>query len=92
MTVGIFMLYFNKTQLNEAYIASVSFANVSVAQSFIFTLKISSDAAFLISRRTISHIFGESPLQIEPFLKLYGFCTKRKIFFTISGHKSFLNL
>ena len=63
VTVGIFMLYFNKTQLNEAYIASVSFANVSVAQSFIITLKISSDVAFLISQRTISHIFGALPLQ-----------------------------
>ena len=63
VTVGIFMLYFNKTQLNEAYITSVSFANVSVAQSFIITLKISSDVAFLISQRTISHIFGALPLQ-----------------------------
>ena len=81
MTVGIFMLYFNKTQLNEAYIASVSFANVSVAQSFIFTLKISSDAAFLISRRTISHIFGASPLQNRTISQIVWFLYKAKNIF-----------
>ena len=53
VAVGIFILYFFRTWLNEAYIVNVSFANPA---SFIFTIKISSDFVFLISQGTISHI------------------------------------
>ena len=61
MTVGLFMLYFLRTPLNEAYTANVPFAK-SVRASiccpeFYSSLKISSDFAFFISRETISHFF-----------------------------------
>ena len=79
----------------------------SVVQSFIILKKISSDFAFLISQRTISHIFGAREdilsvpkytvrfhrlCRVESFLRLYGFCTEWKISFIISGPKSFLAL
>ena len=81
--------------------------HLSVVQSFILFLKISSDFAFLISQGTISHILGarEDMLsvpkytvrflricRVESFLRLYGFCTEWKISFIISGPKSFLAL
>ena len=65
--------------------------HVSVVLSFIFSLKISGDFAFVISKGTIYHILGarEDMLsvpkytvqflrqcRVESFLRLYGFCTK----------------
>ena len=60
VTVGIFMLYFFRIRLNEAYIANVPFAKSArtFICRFIFSLKVSSDFAFLISQRTFSHILG----------------------------------
>ena len=60
--VAMFMLFFFRTQLNEASIAHVSF--VKSARTFIccpefyFFKKMSSEFAFLISQGTISHILG----------------------------------
>ena len=60
MAVGVFMLYFFRTWLNEAEIANVPSAKA--ARTFIcfpelyLSLKISSDFAFLISQGTINYI------------------------------------
>ena len=97
MTIGIFRLYFFRTRLNEPCIANVLLQSLqgylSVIQSFIFTSKISSDFAFLISQGTISNILGarEDMLSIpkytvwflclcrvESFLRLYGFVQNEK--------------
>ena len=52
------MLYFFRTQPYEAYIANALLAKSArtFVQSFIFSLKIYSNFAFLISQGTISHI------------------------------------
>ena len=60
MAVERFMLYFFRTHLNEAYIANVLFAKSAstliCCPEFIFSLKISSDFAFLISQGASAHI------------------------------------
>ena len=95
VTVGTFMLYFFRIRLNEAYIANVPFAKSArtfiCCPEFIFSLKVSSDFAFLISQRTFSHILGAREdmfsvpkctvrflhlCKVESFLRLYGFCAK----------------
>ena len=66
MTVGIFMLYFFRTRLNETCIANVSLLNSAVTlicyHGFIFSLKISSNFTFLISQGTLSHIWGQGKI------------------------------
>ena len=60
-TVGIIMLCFFRTRLNEAYIANVPFAKsartfICCPELYYLKKKISSDFAFLISQGMISHI------------------------------------
>ena len=78
--------------------------HLSFVQSFIFSLKISSNFAFFILQRTISHILGaiEDMLsvpkcivrflclcRVDSFLRFYGFCTKRKVSFIIQALNHF---
>ena len=101
------MLYFFRTWLSEAYFPMYLLQSLQrhlpVVQSFIFSLKISSDFAFLISQGIISHILEARKdmlfipkhtvqflrlCRVKSFLRLYGFCAKWKISFIISGHLS----
>ena len=66
VTVGIFMLYFFRTRLNEAEIANLPFAKDArtfiCCPEFYLSLKISSHFAFSISQKSITYILGQSTL------------------------------
>ena len=90
VTVGIFMLYFFRTRLNEAEIANLPFAKDTRTfigcPEFYLSLKISGDFPFSISQESITYILGQSTLRfcrlcrVKSFLRLYGFCIKWKIY------------